>query len=201
MASNYWIFLNGPQSDDEFIALVRNVLEPSFEQHGTTLPTRFAREDLIIEAGVMPTAFRDLPDDHHHLDFDKFPYTIEIRRSVDSGERMAQQLYDELAEQPDLSLQLVFDFQSKLRWNTYTDSVVQDDDVCGGQPRIRGTRITVANLVDDVGSGMTPDEVLDSLGHPSLTTDDIAAALAYRDAHPDTYRRGTYDDASQDDDS
>jgi uncharacterized protein (DUF433 family) len=49
--------------------------------------------------------------------------------------------------------------------------------VCGGQPVIKGTRIPVAAVLDQLAE----DESWDSLmrGYPELTRNDIQAALEY----------------------
>ena len=57
------------------------------------------------------------------------------------------------------------------------DRVVVDPSVCGGQPCIRGTRIYVSILLDSLAEGLSPEQIIDH--YPSLTTDDIRAAVAY----------------------
>ena len=57
------------------------------------------------------------------------------------------------------------------------DRVVVDPSVCGGQPCIRGTRIYVSILLDSLAEGFSPEQIIDH--YPSLTTDDIRAAVAY----------------------
>jgi uncharacterized protein (DUF433 family) len=47
----------------------------------------------------------------------------------------------------------------------------------GGQPTIRGLRITVADVLSYLAAGMTEDQVLADL--PDLRREDIRAALAY----------------------
>lgn len=51
---------------------------------------------------------------------------------------------------------------------------------CGGSPVIRGTRIPVAVIIDQLASGETWDSLLK--GYPELTTDDIRAALLFAKA-------------------
>jgi uncharacterized protein (DUF433 family) len=46
-----------------------------------------------------------------------------------------------------------------------------------GQPCIRGMRITVADVLDYLASGMTEAEILADI--PDLEADDIRAALAF----------------------
>jgi uncharacterized protein (DUF433 family) len=47
----------------------------------------------------------------------------------------------------------------------------------GGQPCIRGMRITVRDVLEYLAGGMTVDEVLSDF--PELTRDDVRACLAY----------------------
>jgi uncharacterized protein (DUF433 family) len=46
-----------------------------------------------------------------------------------------------------------------------------------GAPTIRGTRITVAAVLGQLAAGLSMDELLSS--YPSLSRDDVYAALAY----------------------
>jgi uncharacterized protein (DUF433 family) len=47
----------------------------------------------------------------------------------------------------------------------------------GGQPCIRGLRITVYDVLSYLASGMTEEEILSDF--PDLTHDDIVASLGY----------------------
>ncbi|MFW5454067.1 DUF433 domain-containing protein [Thioalkalivibrio sulfidiphilus] len=47
-------------------------------------------------------------------------------------------------------------------------------DIMGGKPVIRGTRITVEQILRKLGAGMTVEQILQD--HPRLTVDDIHAA-------------------------
>jgi uncharacterized protein (DUF433 family) len=47
----------------------------------------------------------------------------------------------------------------------------------GGRPSIRGMRITVADILGWLASGMSHHEILED--YPELTEEDIRAALAY----------------------
>lgn len=47
----------------------------------------------------------------------------------------------------------------------------------GGQPTIRGMRITVYDVLKMLASGMSKEQVLDDF--PELTRDDIQAVLSY----------------------
>ncbi len=50
-------------------------------------------------------------------------------------------------------------------------------NICHGKPCIKGTRIWVSLIVDNLAAGATEEEILDA--YPSLTKEDIKAALAY----------------------
>ena len=52
-----------------------------------------------------------------------------------------------------------------------------DPNVCFGKPCIRGTRIWVSLIVDNLAEGVSEHELLSA--YPQLTQDDIRAALAY----------------------
>jgi uncharacterized protein (DUF433 family) len=54
--------------------------------------------------------------------------------------------------------------------------VVRDRKVCGGEPRIRGTRIHVAVVLDSLVDGLTPADIVDC--YPPLTEKDVRAVVA-----------------------
>jgi uncharacterized protein (DUF433 family) len=49
--------------------------------------------------------------------------------------------------------------------------------ICHGRACIRGTRVTVSALLDNVAAGVSTAEILRN--YPSITEDDLQAALAY----------------------
>lgn len=57
------------------------------------------------------------------------------------------------------------------------DRIAIDPAIMLGKPVIRGTRITVEQLLRELGAGMTADEILTA--HPRLVPDDIRAAQAF----------------------
>jgi uncharacterized protein (DUF433 family) len=59
----------------------------------------------------------------------------------------------------------------------FLDRIAVDPNVCFGKPTVRGTRIWVGLVLDQLADGMTIDEILDE--YPSLTDDDIRACLAF----------------------
>ena len=62
-------------------------------------------------------------------------------------------------------------------YNRLLKRVVSDPKVLGGEPRIRGTRIHVAVVLDSLAEGLTPTQIADHF--PPLTEDDVRAAVAY----------------------
>jgi uncharacterized protein (DUF433 family) len=56
-------------------------------------------------------------------------------------------------------------------------SIVSTPDVCGGRPRIDGSRIAVQYIVNEIKAGVTPEEILEDKSH--LTLAGIYSALAY----------------------
>jgi len=59
----------------------------------------------------------------------------------------------------------------------YHDIITYEADKRGGQPCIRGLRMTVLDVLEYLAGGMTVQEVLDDF--PDLTIDDVRACLAY----------------------
>jgi uncharacterized protein (DUF433 family) len=55
--------------------------------------------------------------------------------------------------------------------------IVLDPEIRFGKPTVRGTRITVGDVLSYLASGMSEGEVLQDF--PQLTRDDIRASLAY----------------------
>jgi uncharacterized protein (DUF433 family) len=52
-----------------------------------------------------------------------------------------------------------------------------DPKVCHGRPCIKGTRIWVSLIVDNLAEGVSEEQLLEA--YPQLTIQDIRAALAY----------------------
>ncbi len=59
----------------------------------------------------------------------------------------------------------------------YTDIIMIEPGKRGGQPCIRGLRITVDDVLEYLASGMSEDEVLSDF--PYLTREDIQACRAF----------------------
>ena len=52
-----------------------------------------------------------------------------------------------------------------------------DPNVCFGRPCVRGTRIWVSLIVENLAEGVPEEEIL--AAYPALSRDDIRAALSY----------------------
>ena len=59
----------------------------------------------------------------------------------------------------------------------WRERITVDPLVCHGKACIKETRIMVSVILDNLAEGLTDREILQS--YPSLTLDDIKAAIAY----------------------
>lgn len=59
----------------------------------------------------------------------------------------------------------------------YREHIVLDPEVRFGKPTVRGTRITVGDVLSYLAGGMSEDEILRDF--PQLTRDNIRACLAF----------------------
>ena len=66
------------------------------------------------------------------------------------------------------------DAMTLINWEEH---VVVDAAVCGGQPCVKGTRISIAVLLDGLAEGLSPAELIDH--YPQISLADIGAALGY----------------------
>jgi uncharacterized protein (DUF433 family) len=55
--------------------------------------------------------------------------------------------------------------------------IVIDPKVMVGKPVIRGTRLTVEHLLQELANGLSPGDLIDA--YPRLEAEDIRAACAY----------------------
>ncbi|MDO8585904.1 MAG: DUF433 domain-containing protein [Armatimonadota bacterium] len=59
----------------------------------------------------------------------------------------------------------------------YRDYIVRDAKVCGGQPVLKGTRVTLRTVLASLAEGSTVAEILQDF--PTLNEDHIRAAIAF----------------------
>lgn len=58
-----------------------------------------------------------------------------------------------------------------------SERIVYDPDVLGGNPRIKGTRISVEHVIGMLAAGETRAQIL--ANYPRLTTEDVDACIGY----------------------
>jgi len=59
----------------------------------------------------------------------------------------------------------------------WTHQISVDPNICHGKACIRGTRVMVSVVLDNLAADLTPTEVVCS--YPSLKPEDVRAAMAY----------------------
>lgn len=59
----------------------------------------------------------------------------------------------------------------------YRDYVMRDPKICGGEPVVRGTRVTFRTVLASLAEGATIEEIL--LDFPTLTEDAVRAVIAF----------------------
>ena len=57
------------------------------------------------------------------------------------------------------------------------ERIAINPDICHGKACIRGTRIMVSVILDNLADGLSPEQIVDE--YPPLTLDDIRTASAY----------------------
>ena len=60
--------------------------------------------------------------------------------------------------------------------SNWEQRVVSDPQVCHGKPCVRGTRIVVSVIMDNLAEGLSPDEIVAE--YSPLALDDVRAAIA-----------------------
>ena len=58
-----------------------------------------------------------------------------------------------------------------------SDRIVIDPHICKGRACVKGTRIMVSVVLDNLAAGMSPEQIMHS--YPPLTVEDVQACLAY----------------------
>ena len=59
----------------------------------------------------------------------------------------------------------------------YKDRIVRDPLICGGEPVIAGTRVTLRTILASLSDGDTTSTILTEF--PTLTEEDVRAAIAF----------------------
>ena len=111
-------------------------------------------------------------------------------RPVDSASRMGQELGAALVEflsqysQPNVRARINVSHDeaasvehTRKAMTDISARIVATAEVCGGRPRIKGTRMRVSDLLDMLAGGASREEILADF--PYIKDDDINAALAF----------------------
>ncbi|HKG20742.1 MAG TPA: DUF433 domain-containing protein [Blastocatellia bacterium] len=61
-----------------------------------------------------------------------------------------------------------------MKWQ---ERITVDSSVCHGKACIKGTRIMISVILDNLAVNISPDEIL--MSYPSLSREDIQAAVSY----------------------
>ncbi|MCI0513040.1 DUF433 domain-containing protein [candidate division KSB1 bacterium] len=59
----------------------------------------------------------------------------------------------------------------------YQQYFVQNPEICGGEPVVKGTRITLRTILASLAEGASIGEILDD--YPTLKAEDIRAVIAF----------------------
>lgn len=59
----------------------------------------------------------------------------------------------------------------------YQDRIIRDPQVCGGEPVIKGTRVTLRTVLASLAEGDGPEDI--TRDFPTLTTQDVKAVIAF----------------------
>lgn len=59
----------------------------------------------------------------------------------------------------------------------WRERIATDPAICHGKACVKGTRIMVSIVLDNLAEGLTAEEIL--ADYPSLVVDDVRAAMAY----------------------
>lgn len=68
----------------------------------------------------------------------------------------------------------VFRYTGSMNWSDY---ITVDPQVCHGKACIKGTRIMVSVILDNLADGLTVEQII--ANYPGLTPEAVRAAIAY----------------------
>ncbi len=59
----------------------------------------------------------------------------------------------------------------------YQDYIVRDKSICGGEPVVKGTRVTIRSILASLAEGSSTEEILADF--PTLKAEHIKAVIAF----------------------
>jgi len=81
--------------------------------------------------------------------------------------------------------------------NRLPDRISAEPDICHSKARIRGTRIMVTVILDNLAEGLSPEEIVAE--YPPFSIEDIRAAIAYAALLAKSASRGIAPDSTRND--
>lgn len=63
------------------------------------------------------------------------------------------------------------------RHDLFSDRIVRDRQICGGEPVFKGTRVPLRTVLASLAAGDSPENILADF--PSLKLEDVRAAIAF----------------------
>jgi len=59
----------------------------------------------------------------------------------------------------------------------WSERISHDSAICKGRACVKGTRIMVSTVLDNLAEGLSPEEIMQS--YPPLTREDVQACISY----------------------
>jgi len=59
----------------------------------------------------------------------------------------------------------------------YRDRIIRDPQICGGEPIIKGTRVTLRTVLASLAERDAPEDIIKDF--PTLTIQDVTAVIAF----------------------
>ena len=60
---------------------------------------------------------------------------------------------------------------------TYDNHILRDQNICGGEPVIKGTRVSIRTILASLADGDTIEEIVEAF--PTISADDVRAVIAF----------------------
>jgi len=58
----------------------------------------------------------------------------------------------------------------------YRDRIIRDPQICGGEPIIKGTRVTLRTVLASLAEGDAPEDIINDF--PTLSIQDVTAVVS-----------------------
>ncbi|HXQ21303.1 MAG TPA: DUF433 domain-containing protein [Candidatus Acidoferrales bacterium] len=124
-------------------------------------------DDLRDGKFVVVVVVSDLPDTRHWIasDMIRFAELVEIYRGFEAS---MGALHRFILKRIQHFEEVCMDYQAR---------IIRDPKVCGGEPVIKGTRVTLRTALASLAEGATIKEILADF--PTLTETDVRAVIAF----------------------